>query len=328
MNLKRDAFTWTLYALVQEGKARILSRPRIACQSGKEAELLVGGEKPIFTTNVASTTGATGTEVEYKEFGIKLKVKPTVTEDEKIKLALSVQVSEVGTAEFIGATANRTAQAYPLTKRNASTELFLNNGQTMAIGGLIKQKSEEDISKTPGLADIPILGMFFRKKVSKTGGGTGERGNVELFIALTPTIVSKEMPQTKAAPAIPPLPEPKEITVPTAAPMPVPAEKPKSQAIPPGLADYVKLVQTKIAQAIYYPKPAKDAGWEGTAKISLNISSNGELKDVKVTRSSGYSILDEAAAEVARKQAPYPPFPPQIESQELWVDVLIVYKAE
>jgi pilus assembly protein CpaC len=91
VNLSRDAFTIKLDALVQEGKAKILSRPRLACQSGKEAELLVGGEKPIFTTSVAATTGATGTNIEYKEFGIKLKIKPTITEVSRIKVALNVK---------------------------------------------------------------------------------------------------------------------------------------------------------------------------------------------------------------------------------------------
>ena len=56
------------------------------------------------------------------------------------------------------------------------------------------------------------------------------------------------------------------------------------------------------------------------------VLSNGNLKEVTVLQSSGYKILDDAACEVARKQAPYPPFPPQIDSQELWMDVPIVYK--
>lgn len=338
LNLKHDAFTWTLYALAQQGKARILSQPRLACQSGKEAELLVGGEKPTFTTQVASTTGATGTEIEYKEFGIKLKVKPTVTEERKIKLALNVEVSEVGSAEFIGLTSNRTAQAYPLTKRNASTELLLNDGQTMAIGGLIKQKSEEDISKTPGLGDIPILGALFRKRTTKTGGGSGERGNVELFIMLTPTIVPKESPEKEAEVTKKEAqPEEKDLAVslPKEAPLKeaAPTEKPPAKENPPlkiqiapGLVDYVRLVQAKIAKAISYPQPAKDAGWQGNVRLSLNISSNGDLKDARIAQSSGYGILDDAAAQVARKQAPYPPFPPQIASQELWIDVLIVYR--
>lgn len=306
----RTAFDVTLDALVQEGKAKILSRPRLACQSGKEAELLVGGEKPIFTTQVISG-GGSGTEVEYKEFGIKLKVKPVVSDDKKIKLALSVEVSEVGTVEFIGLAAERTAQAYPLTKRNASTELTLNDGQTMAIGGLIKQKTEEDVSKTAFLGDIPILGLLFRRTETKTGGGQGERGNTELFITLTPTIIYSDTPEIKETVSLK-----------------LPQEEADFQSmdIPEHLANYIRLVQTKILDATYYPREAQDAGWEGKVKLSLNINFNGNLKDITILESSGYNILDDAAMEVARGQAPYPPFPLQIDSQEIWVDVPIVYK--
>ena len=142
-NVSRGAFAWTVDALIQEGKARILSRPRLACQSGKEAELSVGGEKPIFTTDVASA-GGEGTSVEYKEYGIKMKIKPTVNEEGRIKVALNVEISEVGAADTIGSTDTTTAKAYPLTKRTVSTELYLDDGQTLAVGGLIKQKLEEN----------------------------------------------------------------------------------------------------------------------------------------------------------------------------------------
>jgi len=306
----RTAFNITLDALVQEGKVKVLSRPKLACQSGKEAELSVGGEKPIFTTQISS--GGAGTSVEYKEFGIKLKIKPTVTEEERIKLALSVEVSEVGTAEFIGSSSNRTAQAYPLSKRTASTELYLNDGQTMAIGGLMKQKKEEDIRKTPVAGDIPILGMLFRKKTTRIGGGQGERGDSELFITLTTTIVSREKPKNKRV-LTKQIPEMQEQYLST-------------KDIPPNLVNYVKAIQAKILKAIYYPRQAKDAGWEGNVSLSLNVNSNGNLKDIKISQSSGYKILDDAALEVARALSPYPPFPPQIESQELWVEVPIVYK--
>jgi len=306
----RTAFNVTLDALVQEGKAKILSRPKLACQSGKEAELLVGGEKPIFTTQVV-TGGGAGTEVEYKEFGIKLKIKPTVSDDKKIKLALNVEVSEVGTAEFIGSEEAKTAQAYPLAKRSASTELTINDGQTMAIGGLIKQKTEEDVRKTAFLGDIPILGLLFRKTETKTGGGQGERGDTELFIVLTPTIVFSDTPEIKETVSLK-----------------LPQEEADFQSIdvPEHLANYIRVVQRKILDATYYPLEAQDAGWEGRVKLSLNINFKGDIKDITVLESSGYNVLDNAAMEVARTQAPYPPFPPQIESQEIWVDVPIVYK--
>ncbi len=306
----RAAFTLKLDALIQEGKARVLSRPRLSCQSNKEAQLLVGGEKPVFTTAV-QTGGSSSTNVEYKEFGIKLKIKPAVTEDDRIKLNLYVEVSDVGEAEIIGTTASPTAKAYPLSKRSVSTELYLNNGQTMAIGGLIKQKTEEDLRKFPWLADVPVLGLFFRQRTIKIGKGAGSKDDTELFITLTPTIVSREMPKGKQASyGAVPVKEPESFNEP---------------GLPENLENYIRLVQAKILKASYYPQQAKDAGWEGNVKLNLNITANGGLKAIKLVQSSGYKILDDAAYGIAEKQAPYPPFPPQIDSQELWVDVPIAY---
>ncbi len=301
----RNEFTATINALVQEGKAKILSRPRLACQSGKEAELLVGGEKPIFTTEIS--TGGAGTEVEYKEYGIKLKIKPTViSEEKKIKLALNVEVSEVGAAEFIGLTTQRTAQAYPLTKRNASTELFLNDGQTLAIGGLIKQKTEEDVRKTAGLGDIPILGMLFRRKTTKIGGGEGERGNTELFITLTPTIINQGKEQGK-----------KQIS-----------SRSRAEDALFSVTSYARIIQKRILENLVYPTYAKEAGFQGTVKLGLHIFYTGELLEVKVESSSGYKVLDDNAVSVAQSIFSYPPFPPSLELKELWVNIPIAYQLE
>lgn len=298
-----DPFVFKLDALIQEGKARILSRPRLSCQSGKEAELLVGGEKPIFTTSVASTVG-TSTSVDYKEFGIKLNIKPTVTEENRIKLALNVEVSEIGTAEFIGQTANRTAQAYPLTKRNASTELYLDDGQTMAIGGLMKRKSEEDLRKTAFLGDIPVLGALFRKRTTRSGGGTGERGDVELFITLTPTIVSEEKNAK----------EPKEE-----------ADSARNTSPVNPVSEYAGIIQKRILENLTYPASAKDGGLGGTVKLSLHLSSSGRLLDVIVKASSGYDILDDNTISVVKSIGAYPTFPSSIHSEDLWIDVPVVY---
>jgi pilus assembly protein CpaC len=305
-NFTRNSLQMSIDALVQEGKARILSRPRLACQSGKNAELLVGGEKPILTTQAVSGGGAS-TQVEYKEFGIKLNIKPTVKDDDRIKLSLKVEVSDVGDVETLGSANAPTAKAFPLVKRTSSTELYLNDGQTMAIGGLIKKKTEEDLRKFPWLGDVPVLGTFFKYKVSKVGGGSGSRGDVELFITLTPTIVSREKKPDFQRSAL---------------------KEQKSVGTALELANYVRAVQTKITDAVYYPKQAKDAGWEGKLKLGLNLAANGNLKASRIMESSGFKLLDDVALDSARRLSPYPPFPPQIKDQELWVDVPIVFKKD
>jgi TonB family protein len=171
---------------------------------------------------------------------------------------------------------------------------------------------EQTIRKTPILGDIPFLGALFRKKSDMTGSGASTKGDTELFIILTPRIV----PQAAAPEAMPPAALTKLAPV---------AETP-AEEIPAQIAGYAKVVQAKILRYVYYPRQAQDAGWEGKVKISLNIVANGDLKDIKVKQSSGYKVLDNAAEEAARHQSPYPPFPPQIDSQELWIDVPIIYK--
>ncbi len=314
LNVSREAFTTSIDALVIEGKARILSRPRLACQSGKEAELLVGGEKPTFATMTAET--GSGVEIEYKEYGIKLKIKPNVMEGERIKLGLNIEISEVGEAETIGTTTSVTAKAYPLTKRNISTELFVNNEQTLAIGGLIKQRTDEEVRKTPFLGDVPIFGLFFRKKTVAKGGGAGNKGDTELFITLTPTIIARENPQAKKTE--------------TSSSQEKESAKNIISAGGTGdpIKDYALIVQRRILDNLRYPNSAKEADFQGAVKLSLRLSYTGELLEVAVKESSGHKMLDDNAINAASEISSYPPFPPSIEQNELWIDVPIAYRLD
>jgi pilus assembly protein CpaC len=316
LNLNRAAFAFTLDALAQEGKAQILSRPHLACQSGKEAELTVGGEKPVFTTQVS--LGGSGTKVEYKEYGIKLKIKPTLTDEGRIKLGVNVEVSEVGDAETIGTTStteNTTrARAYPLSKRTASTELYIDNGQTMIIGGLNKKKEEEDVRKVPGLGNVPIVGLAFRKKTTKSGGGTGNRGDSELFITLTPTITSMDENKSLQQPGKDKASEIKASTV-------MYEEGPVNP-----VNEYARIVKDRIFANFIYPKEAKENNYQGTVKISLHISYTGELLDVSMKESSGNNFLDDQAVSMAKNVDFYPPFPTSIENKELWIDIPVTFQ--
>jgi pilus assembly protein CpaC len=310
----RQAFVWSLDALTKEGKVKILSRPRLTCQSGKEAEMFVGGEKPTFST--FTTQVNSGVQIEYKEYGIKLKIKPTVTEDERIKLALYVQVSDVGEPESIGTTTSVTAKAYPITKRNFTTEVYLNDEQTLLIGGLIKTKEEESIRKTPFFGDLPFFGAMFRQKVTSTGGGPGTKGDTELFVTLTPSIMKaiKAAIKKEAAQAV--------------------AIKVKAEAaadeirVPGNIRNYAAVVQRRILENLIYPAAAKQSGFEGTTRLKLRLSYLGQLLDVAVASSSGYKVLDDNSVAVAKSVSSYPPFPPTIQQADLWVEVPVSYRLE
>ena len=124
-------------------------------------------------------------------------MSPVLNDDGKIKLGLNVEVSDIGDAEILGTKDEPTARAYPLTKRSTSTQLYLNNGQTLAISGLIKQKSEEQLRKFPWLGEVPVLGVFFRSRTNKTGSGNEVMGDTELVIMVTPSLVEDDTQNQK-----------------------------------------------------------------------------------------------------------------------------------
>ncbi|MCX5705361.1 MAG: TonB family protein, partial [Candidatus Omnitrophica bacterium] len=267
---------------------------------------------------------------EYKEYGIIMNIKPRVDDSGRIHLNLGVEVSELQPA-----VSTAYALAYPLTKRNADTELFLDDGQTMAIGGLIKQRTTEDLRKFPWLGDVPILGMFFRQRTTTSGGGSGERGDVELFITLTPRIVDQS--KSEGAPNLPGWPRKEEVAaLKDIKPAAIALARESVQAAPlvieEGPVDpmvrYMRIIQSRILKNLTYPQATRDAGYQGTVKLSLKLSFSGDLLEAKVKDSSGDSALDESALLTAKKTAPYPPFPPDIEQKELRIEVPIVYRLD
>jgi len=317
VDITREAFTLKLDALIQEGKARILSRPRLSCQSGKEAKLVVGGEVPVLsgtvTANSSSSTGVGATtngQVEYKEYGVILNIKPRLEESGRIHLNLDVQVSEVG--DMISTSY---ALAYTMTKRTATTELFLDDNQTMALGGLIKKKTTEDLKRLPWLSEIPVLGAIFRQRTTQSGwtSDTDKINDTELFIMLTPHLVGREEALKEEA---------------KTTPLTNSVSSVNDDKIKDPVLRYSKMVQKKILENLVYPSAAKEAGFQGTVKLSLKISPQGDLRDTKIKETSGYRTLDDDAFKTAQRISPYPPFPPEIKEKEVWVEIPIIYQLE
>jgi protein TonB len=186
----------------------------------------------------------------------------------------------------------------------------------LSIGGLRKQKSEELLKKTPGLGDIPFVGVFFKKKVSETGGGVGGKGDTELFITLTPTIVTgKEAEPQKEKP---------EVKTQVIVQTPIVKE-----AGPPNpLMDYTNIIKKRIMDNLTYPTSAKEAGFQGTVRLNLHLSYRGEILDAVIKESSGYKILDDSALATAKGVASYPPFPPSIDEKKLWIEIPIAYNLD
>jgi pilus assembly protein CpaC len=159
----------TLHLLMQNNKARVLSEPTLVTLSGKEASFLSGGEMPIVQQLQNSFT------VEFKQFGVLMKIKPTVDSVRNINTHISTEVSDVNP--------NITIQGVPsFSTRRAETDVQVKDGQTIFIGGLLSHNVTDQLRKFPWLADIPVLGLIFRSK-------NFQANRSELLIFVTPEVV-------------------------------------------------------------------------------------------------------------------------------------------
>ncbi len=305
----RDAVISKINTLVQRGDGKVLSRPRLLCLSGQEAKLSVGGEVPYVSATATGTAG-TGVSIEYKEYGVILTLSPTVLEDERIVLNMSTEVSELDWVNDI-TVAGISVPAF-LT-RKANTVVNVVSGDTIFIGGLIKSDQSRSIDKFPGLSSIPILGALFRSK-------RFQDDQTEMVITLMPVLreSKKEQPSTQALTTeVKAYPQEKAYTV-------LPGYL-KEDA---NLTSYCLYLQNLISRSLLYPRLAEDAGWQGVVKLKMHLNFGGELLDVTVSESSGYLSFDEEVIKTAKSLSPYPAFPSNIEIEDLWLDIPIVYKME
>ncbi|GEM_PF-4766542 len=147
------------------GKSKILASPNVTTMNGKKAVIEIGGQKIFVTSD--------GTRLVYP-IGVKLEITPYVRADNKIDLLVNVSISDV-----LGSPPEITQN-----KRSATTRVVIDNGQTLVIGGLMKQSDSKSVEKLPILGDLPIIGWLFRKEtVSK------ETKNLVIFI--TAKVVGK-----------------------------------------------------------------------------------------------------------------------------------------
>ena len=168
----------TLQALINNGKARILSRPSITTMSGETANILIGGRIPIPISQDGDVT------IEYKEYGIKLNIEPKVDSENKITSKVHAEVS---TLDYSHGVKIDSFEVPGIASREADAVVNVHSGMTMAIGGLLNSEDSKTVSKIPLLGDIPIIGQFFRH-TSTT------RDNRELMILITPTVISDTTP--------------------------------------------------------------------------------------------------------------------------------------
>ena len=162
-------------ALEGSGFAYTLARPSLVAMSGQSATFLAGGEVPI----PVPSSGSDNVSIEYKEFGIRLTLTPTVVGRDRIMLKVAPEVSELDYTNAV----NIAGTLVPgLTVRRTDTSISLADGESFVISGLISSRNSSQVNKFPGLGDIPILGAFFRDS-------NISREEKELLMIVTPHLV-------------------------------------------------------------------------------------------------------------------------------------------
>ncbi|KPG83045.1 MULTISPECIES: type II and III secretion system protein family protein [Pseudomonas] len=162
-------------ALETSGFAYTLARPSLVALNGQSASFLAGGEIPI----PVPSSGSDSVSIEYKEFGIRLTLTPTIIGRDRIALKVAPEVSELDFANAVNI-AGTTVPA--LTIRRTDTSVSLGDGESFVISGLISTTNSSQVNKFPGLGDIPILGAFFK-------GSQIKREERELLMIVTPHLV-------------------------------------------------------------------------------------------------------------------------------------------
>lgn len=156
------------------GQVTTLANPNLTSLSGETATFLAGGEIPI-----PISQGLGAISVEYKQYGVSLAYSPTVLADGRISLRVRPEVSQLSSA---GAITLNSVQIPALTTRRAETTVELGSGQSLMIGGLLSNNTQNQVTKAPGLGDVPILGALFRSN-------GWQRNETELVIVITPYLV-------------------------------------------------------------------------------------------------------------------------------------------
>ena len=167
---------WTGFidALKEDNLVKVLAEPTLIALSGQDAQFLAGGEFPI---PVPQAFGVT--TIQFQKFGIQLNFRPVVLSARQIAVTVTPEVSEL---DFANGLSIQGFVVPAITTRRASTMVELEDGQSFAIAGLLRESVRETVSKYPVLGDIPILGTLFRS-------AQYQKNETELVIIVTPHFV-------------------------------------------------------------------------------------------------------------------------------------------
>jgi pilus assembly protein CpaC len=183
-----DSACGVVRAMEQDGLMRILAEPTLTAISGESAKFLAGGEFPIpvqggVVTDPATGSVTSGIEVQFKPFGVGLGFTPVVMSEGRISLRISTEVSELTNENAIVVGTTSSSTIIPALKvRRAETTVELPSGGSMAMAGLIRDQTRQNVDGVPGLKNLPVLGALFRSRDFISN-------QTELVVIVTPYIV-------------------------------------------------------------------------------------------------------------------------------------------
>ena len=167
-----------LKALERDGLFKLLAEPNLVAVSGEEAEFLAGGEIPIPVVQQSSVSNNNVT-IEWKPFGVAVKFTPFVLSENRVRVAVMPEVSEISTENSL------TISGFSIpsiSTRRTKTTVELAPGESFMIAGLIKDQMKAQIDQVPGAKELPVIGALLRSSEFK-------RNETELVIAVTPYVV-------------------------------------------------------------------------------------------------------------------------------------------
>lgn len=167
----------TIRALQQQSVLQILAEPNILALNGKPARFLAGGEFPFPV--VQGGAQFTAVTIQFRPFGVRLDFTGYITKENTVRMQVAPEVS---TLDFTNAVTISGFLVPAMSTRRAETEIELRDGQTFGMAGLLDNRTQTNMSKIPGIGDLPIIGHLFRSK-------NLNRSRTELVVLVTPRIV-------------------------------------------------------------------------------------------------------------------------------------------
>lgn len=164
-----------LQALAQTTRVSVLSEPRIFTSDNQEAEFFDGQDIPFVTDSQVTNQGNQVQSFDYRAVGIQLRARPRITVKGEVDLRVNVELSSIVQGETLFG-------GFIVDRRETTTQLVVNNGQTVVISGIFRSEDVDIVRKLPFFGDLPLIGALFRSKETRVA-------NTELMVFITPVVI-------------------------------------------------------------------------------------------------------------------------------------------